>query len=187
LLDLAAKLERKAARAKRRAWHLKTEPQRGKAANARQGLSIYAVRNTQRTRVLDMAGLLPGSCAIDLVQELRSPLWWTMVLVIDRLQVPPSIAVALDCDRSICGFSLTLVLDVALPLTAAALPAPPMVDEVPVLLMELAPRPMVEADVPPAAALPAVPPVVLPPWEIFEPTVAALGAVCAMATELASA
>ena len=105
--------------------------------------------------------MLPGSCAIDLVQELISPLWRTLVLVIDWLQVPPSDALALDWARSICGFSLILVLDIALPLTAAALPAPPTVDEVP----ELAPRPIVEADVPPAAALPAVPPVVYPPLE----------------------
>lgn len=132
--------------------------------------------------------MLPGSCAIDLVQELRSPLWRTLVLVIDWLQVPPSRALALDWARSICGFSLTLVLDIALPLTAAALPAPPTVDEVPNLPVELAPRPSVEADVPPAAALPAVPPAVLPPLETFEPTVAALGAVCAMAAvEAASA
>jgi hypothetical protein len=72
-------------------------------------------------------------------------------------------------------------LEVALPLTAAALPAPPIADEAP----EFAPRPIVEADVPPAAALPAVPPVVFPPRETFEPTVAALGALCAMAVEAA--
>jgi hypothetical protein len=132
--------------------------------------------------------LLPGSCAIDLVQELRSPLWRTLVLVIDWLQVPPSDALTLDWARSICGFSLILVLDIALPLTAAALPAPPTVDEVPNLPVELAPRPIVEADVPPAAALPAVPPVVYPPLETLEPTVVALGAVCAMAAvEAASA
>jgi hypothetical protein len=125
--------------------------------------------------------LPPGSCAIDLVQELRSPLWRTLVLVIDWLQVPPSHALALDWDCSICGFSLIRVLDTALPLTAAALPAPPTVDDAPAL----APRPIVEAVVPPAAALPAVPPVVYPPLETFEPTVAALGAVCAMAVEAA--
>jgi hypothetical protein len=50
----------------------------------------------QRTRLLDIAGLPPGSCAIDLVQELRSPLWRTLVLVMDWLQVPPSDALALD-------------------------------------------------------------------------------------------
>jgi hypothetical protein len=73
------------------------------------------------------------------------------------------------------------VFEVALPLTAAALAAPPTADEVP----EVAPRPIVEAEVPPAAALPAVPPVVFPPRETFEPTVAALGALCAMALEAA--
>jgi len=52
-----------------------------------------------------------------------------MVLVIDRLQVPPSHARALDWARNNCGFSLILVLDIALPLTAAALPAPATVDE----------------------------------------------------------
>src|SRR5512139_1099198 len=138
-------------------------------------------------RVVDMAGLPPGWCAIDLVQERRSPSWRTLVLVIDRLQVPPSIATALDWDRSICGFCRILVLDVARPLTAAALPAPATVDEVPVLPMELAPRPRVEADVPPAAALPAVPMVVFGPIAAFDPTVTALGPVCAMATELAHA
>lgn len=116
--------------------------------------------NAQRTRVLDIAGLPPGSCAIDMVEELRSPLWRTLVFVIDRLQVPPSHALALDWARNICGFSMILVLDIALPLTAAALPAPATVDEVPNLPVELAPRPIVEAAVPPAAALPAVPPAV---------------------------
>lgn len=105
----------------------------------------------------------------------------------DRLQVPPSAARALDCARIICGFSRIFVFDVALPLTAAALPAPPTADEVPAPPVELAPRPIVEADVPPAAALPAVPPAVLPSRVIFEPTVAALGPACAMAAELASA
>jgi hypothetical protein len=49
---------------------------------------------------------------------------------------------------------------------------------------EAAPRPIVEADVPPAAALPAVPPVVYPPLDTFEPTVVAL--VCAMAVDATS-
>jgi hypothetical protein len=124
--------------------------------------------------------LLPGSCAIDLVQEVTSPLWRTLVLVIDWLQVPPSHALARDWAPNICGFSLILVLEMARPLTAAALPAPPMADDVP----EAAPRPIVEADVPPAAALPAVPPVVYPPLETFEPTVVAL--VCAMVVEATS-
>jgi hypothetical protein len=124
--------------------------------------------------------LLPGSCAIDLVQELTSPLWRTRVLVMDWLQVPPSHALARDWAPNICGFSLILVLEIALPLTAAALPAPPIADEV----WEAEPRPIVEADVPPAAALPAVPPVVYPPLETFEPTVVAL--VCAMAVDATS-
>ena len=47
-------------------------------------------------RVVDMTGLLPGSCAIDLVQERRLPSWRTEVLLIDRLHVPPSIAIARD-------------------------------------------------------------------------------------------
>jgi hypothetical protein len=124
--------------------------------------------------------LLPGSCAIDRVHELTSPLWRTLVLVMDWLQVPPSHALALEWAPSIWGFSLILVVDIALPLTAAALPAPPIADEV----RDAAPRPIVEADVPPAAALPAVPPVVYPPRETFEPTVVAL--VCAMAVDAMS-
>jgi hypothetical protein len=136
--------------------------------------------HSQRTRVLDIAGLLPGSCAIDRVHELTSPFCRTLVLLIDWLQVPPSQALALDWAPSICGFSLVLVVEIALPSTAAALPAPPIADAVP----EAAPRPIVEADVPPAAALPAVPPVVYPPLETFEPAVVAL--VCAMAVEATS-
>ena len=124
--------------------------------------------------------MLPGSCAIDRVHELTSPFWRTLVLVMDWLQVPPSHALARDWAPNICGFSLILVLEIALPLTAAALPAPPMAEEV----LEPAPRPIVEADVPPAAALPAVAPVVYPPLETFEPTVVAL--VCAMAVEAMS-
>jgi hypothetical protein len=72
------------------------------------------------------------------------------------------------------------VVEIALPLTAAALPAPPIADEV----RDAAPRPIVEADVPPTAALPAVPPVVYPPREPFEPTVVAL--VCAMVADATS-
>ena len=125
-------------------------------------------------------GLLPGSCAIDLVHELTSPLCRTLVLVMDWLQVPPSHALAREWAPNICGFSLIRVVEIALPLTAAALPAPPIADEVP----DPAPRPIVEADMPPAAALPAVPPVVYPPRETFEPTVVAL--VCAMAVEATS-
>jgi hypothetical protein len=124
-----------------------------------------------------MAGLPPGSCAIDFVRELRAPSCRTLVLVIDLLQVPPSDALALDWERSICGFSLILVFDVALPWAAAALPAPPTVDDVPAGPVEFAPRPIVEADVPPAAALPAVPPTVLSAFDAFEPTVVALGPV----------
>jgi len=51
---------------------------------------------SHRMRVVDMTGRLPGWCAIDLVHE-RSPLSWpSVVWLIDRLHVPPSIAVALD-------------------------------------------------------------------------------------------
>ena len=78
-----------------------------------------------------------------------------------------------------------MVLDVALPWTAAALPAPATTAERPLLALELAPTPTVEADVPPAAALPAVPPAMLPPLETFAPTVEAAGRVCATAAELA--
>src|SRR6185369_2516600 len=107
-------------------------------------------------RVFDIAGFEPCTCDIDRVREVRSPSCCTLVLLADLLQVPPSCAFAVDWDRSIWGFSRILVLEVALPLTVAALPAPPPVEEVPALPVELAPNPMVEADVPPAAALPAV-------------------------------
>ena len=80
-----------------------------------------------------MAGLLPGTCDMDLVREVKSPSCCTLVLLADLLQVPPSHAFALDCDRSICGFSRILVSDLTLPLAAAALPAPPTTDEVPAL------------------------------------------------------
>ena len=64
---------------------------------------------------------------------------------------------------------------VALPFAAAALPAPPMLDEVPFGPLEVAPSPSVEADVPPAAALPPVPMVALPSCAAPAPTVDALG------------
>ena len=68
-----------------------------------------------------------------------------------------------------------LVLLVALPFTAAALPAPPMLDEVPLGPVELAPNPSVDADVPPAAALPPDPMVELPSLLAPLPRVVALG------------
>jgi hypothetical protein len=158
--------------------------------NAREALALLlvtALLSLYRlpTRVVDMAGLLPGTCDMDLVREVKSPSCCTLVLLADLLHVPSSHAFALDCDRSICGFWRILVSDLTLPLTAAALPAPPTTDEVPALPVELAPRPIVEAEVPPAAALPAVPIVELPSWAASDPTVCALG--WARAPELASA
>src|SRR6478735_66584 len=104
-------------------------------------------------RVFDIAGFEPCTCDIDRVREVRSPSCCTFVLLADLLQVPPSCAFDLDWARSIWGFSRILVVEVALPLTVAALPAPPTVEELtalPVELVpvELAPNPMVEADVP---------------------------------------
>lgn len=145
---------------------------RGRLEMARR---LRSAGRPQRTRVFDIAGLAPGSCDIDLVREERSPSCCTLVLVAEWLQVPPSCAFAFDCARSICGFSRILVFDVALPLTAAALPAPPTAEEVPALPVELAPSPVVDAEVPPAAALPPDPIVELSPFVAFEPTVVAVG------------
>lgn len=75
-------------------------------------------------------------------------------------------------------FSLTLLLLVALPpWEVAALPPPPIEDEVPSGLVEVPPGPHVEAEVPPAAALAPVPTVPLEPDEDPAPTVDALGPV----------
>src|SRR5688500_10837394 len=110
-----------------------------------------------------------------MVRELRSPPCRTLVWVIDRLHVPPSCALAFDWPCSIWGLAWILVLLVALPVTAAALPALPMLDEVPCGPLDVAPNPRVDADVPPAAALPPDPTVALPSLFAPAPTVVALG------------
>src|SRR5204862_3479883 len=126
--------------------------------------------------VVDLAGGPPGSCAMLLVRESSSPSL-ILVLVIDLLQVPPSWAFALAWSCSMLGFSCTLLLVVAVPPSlVAALPAPPMVDEVPAGPVEVPPVPSVEAEVPPAAPLPAVPIVPLEPDAEPAPIVEALGA-----------
>jgi len=126
--------------------------------------------------VVDFTGAPPGWWAIDLVRESSSPSL-ILVLVIDLLQVPPSWAFALAWSLSMLSFSITLLLLVALPPSeVAALPAPPMLDEVPAGPVDVPPNPMVEAEVPPAAALPAVPTVPLEPVEEPAPMVEALGA-----------
>ena len=117
-----------------------------------------------------------------MVRELRSPSGRTLVWVIDLLHVPPSCALALDWACSIWGLERILVLLVALPLTAAALPAPPMLDEVPCGPLDVAPNPSVDAEVPPAAALPPEPMVEPASLLVPAPTVVALG--WAQATEL---
>src|SRR4051794_16001618 len=112
-----------------------------------------------------------------LVRELRSPSFSMVVLVCDLLQVPPSCALALAWSCSLLGFSLILLLVVALPPSlVAALPPPPMVEEVPAGPVEAPPSPKVEAEVPPAAPLPAVPTVPLPPLEDPAPALEALWA-----------
>src|SRR5262249_47182024 len=69
------------------------------------------------------------------------------------------------------------------PSLVAALPPPPMVDEVPACPVEVPPVPKVEAEVPPAAPLPAVPMVPLPPDAEPAPT---LDALCAKASGVAA-
>src|SRR5690242_15895383 len=109
-----------------------------------------------------------------LVRESSSPCL-SLVSVIDLLQVPPSCARALAWSCIMLGLSCTLLLLVALPPSAvAALPAPPMLDDVAAGPVELPPRPRVEADVPPAAALPPLPTVPLEPVEEPAPSVEAL-------------
>jgi hypothetical protein len=91
---------------------------------------------------------------MDMVRELVSALCRTMVWVIDLLHVPPSCALAFDWPCNTWELAWILVLLVALPVAAAALPAPPMLDEAPFGPLDAAPSPRVDADVPPAAALP---------------------------------
>jgi len=79
---------------------------------------------------------------------------FTFVLVIDFDQVPPSCALAFAWSCSICEFWCSLLLDDTLPSTAAALPAPPMLEEEPVGLLDVPPVPSVEAEVPPAERSP---------------------------------
>jgi hypothetical protein len=112
--------------------------------------------------LVDLAGAPPGSCAIDLVRDATSPLC-TFVFVIERLQVPPSCARAFDMLCRLLSLPPTLVRLVSL-VPPAALPPLPMVDEVaPDGLVDVPPVPKVEADVPPADPLPAVPPVAAEP------------------------
>ena len=129
--------------------------------------------------VVDFTGGPPGSCAMLLVRESSSPCL-ILVSVIDLLQVPPSWAFALALSCSMLGFSLILLLVVALPSVVAALPAPPIVEEVPAGPVEVPPSPRVEAEVPPTAALPPLPTVPLEPVEEPAPTVDALGAVAVL-------
>src|SRR4051812_45125432 len=95
------------------------------------------------------------------VVELRSPSLMR-VSVFDLLKVPPSWALALAWSFIMLGLSTILLLEDAFPSTVAAEPAPRIVDEVPDGLVDCAPRPIVLADVPPAAAEPPLPTVALP-------------------------
>jgi hypothetical protein len=121
---------------------------------------------------------------MDLVREVTSPLW-TFVLVIERLQVPPSCARAFDMPLRLLSLPLSLVWLVFL-VPPAALPPLPMVDEVPVGPVDVPPVPRLDAEVPPTAALPAVPPVAAEPLALVdeppEPIVDALCASVAVAT-----
>jgi hypothetical protein len=99
---------------------------------------------------------------MDLVREPTSSPAFTFVCVLDELHVPPSCARALDMALVLLSLPFTRELEVARPSVAAALPPVPTDDDVPASPVDVAPRPSVEADVPPAAALPALPAVALP-------------------------
>lgn len=123
------------------------------------------VRIVQRTLVdvVDIDGLEPGTCDIVLVVDPTSSPAFTFVRVWERLKVPPSCAWARALELSTGPFPLfMLVPDCALPLAAAALPPAAMDEPVcPEADVEVPPVPSVVADVPPAAAEPPVPPVML--------------------------
>src|SRR3954447_16466038 len=96
-----------------------------------------------------------------LVRDWTSPLC-TFVCVIDRLQVPLSWARARVMPCRLLSLPPSFVFLFFL-FPPAALPALPMVDDVPVGLVDVPPVPRDEAEVPPTAALPAVPPVAADP------------------------
>jgi hypothetical protein len=111
-----------------------------------------------------LTGGPPGSCAIDLVRLVRSPLW-TLVWVCDLLHTPPgSCAWSIDCPLRLLPFPCTPLRLIVRPLGAAALPPVPRVDDEVLGVVEVAPRPSEEAEVSPAAALPPEPttPLALP-------------------------
>src|SRR4051794_26760426 len=107
------------------------------------------------TPVVDFTGGPPGSCDIDFVVELTSP-FWTFVLVFESLQVPFSCARAFALLCRLWGLSLIWV-ELRSLVPPAALPPEPMVDDVPLGLVEVPPVPSVEAEVSPEAALPPLP------------------------------
>lgn len=118
-------------------------------------------------RLVDFTGGPPGSCAIVLVRDVTSPLW-ILVWVLESLHVPPSWARAFDMPFIL--FSLPFRRELTLSrVPPAALPAVPSAEADPVGEDEVAPTPKVEADVPPAAALPPVPPAAAPPPAPPEP------------------
>lgn len=125
--------------------------------------------------MVERAGGPPGSCDMLRVVDVKSSPF-IRVSVVERLHVPPFCARAFAWSRIMLSFSCSLLLLVAFPSTAAALPAPAIEDELPAGPVDVAPNPIVDADVPPAAALPADPTVPLPPADAPAPTVEALGA-----------
>src|SRR4051812_18596071 len=132
------------------------------------------------TPVVDFTGGPPGSCAIDLVRELTSPLC-TLVWVLESLQVPLSCARAFDMPCRLLSLPLMCV-ELRSLVPPAALPPEPMVDDVPLGLVDVPPVPSVEAEVPPTAALPALPPVALELDGVLDaPALPTLEALCARA------
>jgi hypothetical protein len=86
-----------------------------------------------------------------------------LVLVFESLQVPPSCARAFDMLCRLFWLAWVLVR-LAFLLPPAAVPPLPMLEDVaPAGLVDVPPVPSVEAEVPPAAPLPAVPPVAAEP------------------------
>jgi len=119
-----------------------------------------------RTFVLLLLGFSPGTWDIDFVR-LSSPSSVTFVFVCDLLNVPLSIAWALDCPCRCEEFSFTFDRLFAFPSAVAALPPTPIDEVVPSSVLQVPAVPSVLADVLPAAEVPP------------EPTVAAASHSCA--------
>jgi len=118
--------------------------------------------------VVDLTGGPPGSCAIDLVRLVSSPLC-TFVLLCDLLHSPPgSCAWFIDWPFRLLFPCTPLLLMTWPPSPEAALPPVDSEEEDPVGVVDWAPSPNEDAEVLPAAALPPVPTVPLAPFGVVE-------------------